>query len=83
MNDNSLKANQINIEQGNYKNASERIIAILKDKGAMTMHDVAKEMGVQINRISGRFRTLVWSGQAEIVDKIKIGKFNYSIYKAT
>lgn len=82
MNTNSIIAHKVNIEDGNYKNSSDRILLILREHGPQTMHNVAEKMGVQLNRISGRFKKLVYEGRAEIIDTIKIGKFNYSLYKA-
>lgn len=81
MNENSLFTHRQNLFEGTYKDASE---AILKAYGVLkqgTMKDIANHLGVELNRISGRFGEMRKSGKIEEIGKVKINNRFNSVYK--
>ncbi len=81
MNENSLTAHSNNLQEGSYQTMKERILEKLSEVGQARMQHIALMLGVQEHVISGRFGEMVKSERIEIVEKVKIGKNNYSIYK--
>ena len=81
MNQNSLDAHQLNLQLNTYPNMKELIIAKLQEVGQARMQHIAMMIGVVPSAISGRFGELIKSDRIEIVEKVKIGRNRYSIYK--
>lgn len=81
MHKNSLESHQLNLEFGMYQTTSERILNILSELGKATMVEVADKLQIERNKISGRFGELVKQNKIEIVEKVKINGYPYSVYR--
>ena len=63
------------------ENMKDKIIECVKILKECTMQDVATYLGVSVHKVSGRFGELVKMGVLKIDRSIKVGRYNYAVYK--
>jgi len=81
MNPNSINSHQLNLSFDKYTKGQDKVIKALEVLNEGTMHEIAKHLGVELNRCSGRFKELIDKGAIEVTRTKKIGSYNYSVYK--